>query len=50
VSRRYVDDEPEIYVPDVFRGRAKDKKQGSEGVVYPSKDLIEFAKFTRESS
>jgi thymidylate synthase (FAD) len=46
VSRRYVDDEPEIYVPDVFRGRAKDKKQGSEGVVYPSKDLIEFANYT----
>jgi thymidylate synthase (FAD) len=37
VSRRYVDDEPEIYVPDVFRGRAKDKKQGSEGVVTPVK-------------
>jgi len=46
VSRRYVDDEPEIYVPDVFRGRAKDKKQGSDGVVYPSKDLVEFANYT----
>jgi thymidylate synthase (FAD) len=33
VSRRYVDDEPEIYVPKVWRGKSKDKKQGSEGVV-----------------
>lgn len=33
ISRRYVDDEPEFYVPDVWRGRAKDKKQGSGGVV-----------------
>jgi thymidylate synthase (FAD) len=33
VSRRYVDDEPEFYVPEVWRGRSKDKKQGSDGVV-----------------
>ena len=33
ISRRYVDDEPEFYVPQVWRGRSKDKKQGSEGVV-----------------
>jgi thymidylate synthase (FAD) len=35
VSRRYVDNPPEFYVPDVWRGKAKDKKQGSEGVVNP---------------
>ena len=29
ISRRYVDDEPEFYVPDVWRGRSADKKQGS---------------------
>ena len=29
VSRRYVDDEPEFYQPDVWRGRSADKKQGS---------------------
>lgn len=29
ISRRYVDDEPEFYTPDVWRGRAEDKKQGS---------------------
>ena len=33
ISRRYVDSEPEFYVPDVWRGRSKDKKQGSDGVV-----------------
>lgn len=33
ISRRYVASEPEFYVPDVWRGRAKDKKQGSDGVV-----------------
>ena len=33
VSRRYVDDEPEFYVPDVWRGRSADKKQGSAGEV-----------------
>ena len=33
ISRRYVDDEPEFYVPDVWRGRSKDKKQGSDGIV-----------------
>jgi thymidylate synthase (FAD) len=33
VSRRYVDDEPEFYMPDVWRGRPVDKKQGSSGVV-----------------
>lgn len=32
ISRRYVDDEPEFYTPDVWRGRSEDKKQGSEGV------------------
>jgi len=35
VSRRYVDDEPEFYVPDVWRGRSADKKQGSDGVSQP---------------
>ena len=31
VSRRYVDDTPEFYDPIVWRGRAKDRKQGSDG-------------------
>jgi len=29
ISRRYVDDEPEFFIPDEWRGRADDKKQGS---------------------
>jgi len=33
ISRRYVDDDPEFYMPDQWRGRASDKKQGSEGEV-----------------
>ena len=33
ISRRYVEDEPEFYEPDVWRGRADDKKQGSAGAV-----------------
>jgi len=33
ISRRYVDSEPSFYLPDVWRGRSKDKKQGSEGVI-----------------
>ena len=33
ISRRYVDDKPEFYEPEVWRGRSADKKQGSEGVI-----------------
>jgi len=33
ISRRYVDTEPEFYLPDVWRGRSEDKKQGSSGTV-----------------
>tara|TARA_Y100001938_G_scaffold150992_1_gene244930 strand:+ start:1734 stop:2354 length:621 start_codon:yes stop_codon:yes gene_type:complete len=33
VSRRYVDDEPEFYVPTSWRGRPKNSKQGSDGEV-----------------
>ena len=33
ISRRYVDDEPEFYQPDAWRGRSADKKQGSDGEV-----------------
>lgn len=29
VSRRYVDDEPEFYVPEVWRGKPENAKQGS---------------------
>ena len=33
ISRRYVDDEPEFYVPKQWRGRSANKKQGSNGFV-----------------
>ena len=33
ISRRYVDEEPEFYTPTEWRGRADDKKQGSDGVI-----------------
>ena len=33
VSRRYVDDTPEFYVPESWRGRPKNSKQGSDGEV-----------------
>ena len=42
VSRRYVDDEPEFYVPDVWRGRSEDKKQGSEGVVESNANMLYY--------
>lgn len=31
ISRRYVDDDPEFYTPEVWRGKSENKKQGSEG-------------------
>ena len=39
ISRRYVDDEPEFYQPEVWRGRSADKKQGSDGVSHPPMHL-----------
>ena len=40
ISRRYVDDDPEFYVPKDWRGRALDKKQGSSGVVDVDYDAL----------
>jgi len=31
ISRRYVDDDPEFYMPDEWRDKSADKKQGSGG-------------------
>ena len=41
ISRRYVDSEPEFYVPSVWRGRSANKKQGSEGNITISDDIVE---------
>jgi thymidylate synthase (FAD) len=38
VSRRYVDDEPEFWVPDYFRQKAEDKKQGSLDEPHPDSE------------
>ena len=38
ISRRYVDDEPEFYEPNEWRGRADDKKQGS-GTALADQDI-----------
>jgi len=48
ISRRYVDDEPEFYVPDVWRGRSADKKQGSEGKVTSDTLSYDFAYYGME--
>ena len=42
ISRRYVDEEPEFYMPDVWRGRSADKKQGSEGEVKTNANVDHF--------
>ena len=42
ISRRYVDEEPEFYTPDVWRGRSADKKQGSEGEVKTNANVDHF--------
>jgi thymidylate synthase (FAD) len=48
VSRRYVDYEPEFYIPKVWRKRASDKKQGSseETTEYNLGSTLEFIKQT----
>jgi len=38
ISRRYVEDEPDFYVPEVWRGKAENIKQGSAGVVSTQSD------------
>lgn len=40
VSRRYVDDEPEFFVPDVWRGKPENAKQGSSDIEI--KDMYAF--------
>ena len=44
ISRRYVDDEPEFYIPNEWRLRAEDKKQGSsdETIEYNIDGTIQF--------
>lgn len=39
VSRRYVDDEPEFWFPDVWRGKPVNAKQGSDGKIERQTDV-----------
>lgn len=41
VSRRYVDDEPDFFIPLAWRGRPKNAKQGSSGVLTDLYDDID---------
>ena len=51
VSRRYVDDEPEFYIPKEWRLKADDKKQGSsdETIEYNIEGSIMFVKQTYDN-
>jgi len=51
VSRRYVDDEPEFYIPSEWRLKADDKKQGSsdETIEYNLGSTLEFVKTTYQN-
>jgi thymidylate synthase (FAD) len=40
VSRRYVDDPPTFFLPEVLRTRASNKKQGSNDDVHPNNDVL----------
>lgn len=43
ISRRYVDDEPVFFEPDVWRGKSDDKKQGSSDDsinINPKNDMV----------
>ena len=42
ISRRYVDEEPELYEAPVGRGRSADKKQGSSGEVRSNANVHYF--------
>ena len=49
VSRRYVDDAPELYKPDSWRGRPQNSKQGSDGEVELDKTINHNMDTTMES-
>ena len=42
ISRRYVDEEPELYEAPIWRGRSADKKQGSSGEVRSNANVHYF--------
>lgn len=42
VSRRYVDDEPECFLPAFWRGRPENAKQGSSGIIDSWSEEVKF--------
>ena len=46
VSRRYVDDEPEFYIPFIWRSRPENKKQGSgdKEIEFDITDIVQASK------
>jgi len=44
ISRRYVDDPPDFFKPDYWRGRAENVKQGSSGEVKSNANVAEYNK------
>ncbi|MBK55935.1 MAG: thymidylate synthase (FAD) [Flavobacteriaceae bacterium] len=51
VSRRYVDDDPEFYIPDTWRSRPESSKQGSgeEIIIYNIDSTLQFVKQTYDN-
>ena len=51
VSRRYVDDEPEFFIPDQWRSRPENSKQGSgeEIIIYNIESTMQFVKQTYQN-
>ena len=49
VSRRYVDNPPELFQPDAWRGRPKNSKQGSDGEVELGETINHNLETTMES-
>lgn len=50
VSRRYVDDEPEFWFPDDWRGRPVNAKQGSTGILNPTETGLHLGVYVNNAS
>lgn len=51
VSRRYVDDEPEFWFPEVWRGKPVNAKQGSSGIIpseQPDMDIDMYVRMAQD--
>ena len=50
ISRRYVDTDVEFYEVDKWRGRSKDKKQGSDGTLEDKHGICQWSKTKIENA